>query len=78
MENLRFVLGNWKKLADFKSLNFYFINPFSKLDRVWILCPHIHNRICDKASLELGLKSMAEMVNSLGLEELNNKIKLLK
>ncbi len=29
-------------------------------------------------SLELGLKSMAEMVVPTGIEELNNKIKMLK
>ena len=76
--NIRFAVSNWKRLADFKFLNIYFVNPFSSSDKVWAICPYIHDRICDKSSLELGLKSMAEMVEIIGLEELSNKIKSLK
>ena len=71
--NIRFATGNWKKLIDFKFLKLYFINPFSSSDKVWIICPYVHDKICDKASLELGLKSMAEMVNTIGIEELSKK-----
>jgi len=75
--NIRFVVSEWKKLVEFKFLNIYFVNPFSVSDKVWIIYPYIHDKICDKESLELGLKSIAEMVNQIGLEELKNKIKLL-
>ena len=76
--NIRFVVNEWEKLAKFKFLRIYFINPFSNIDEVWAMNPYIHDRICDKASLELGLKSMAEMVIPIGTEELHNKIRLLK
>jgi hypothetical protein len=76
--NIRLVVSEWKKLADFKSLSIYFVNPFSCSDKVWVINPYIHDKICDKASLESGLKSMAEMVEGIGIEELNKKIKLLK
>jgi hypothetical protein len=76
IENIKFVLSNWKKLSEFKFLNIYFINPFSKSDRVWTLCPYIHERVCDKSSLELGLKSMAEMVEPVNPVELEDKIRL--
>jgi hypothetical protein len=74
-ENIRFVVSNWDRLIGFKFLNIYFVNPFSKSDKSWTLCPYIHYKVCDKSSLETGLKSMAEMVNFLSLEELNNKVK---
>ena len=76
--NIRFIVSNWKQLVEFRFLNIYFVNPFSDSDKVWVICPYIHDKICDRTSLESGLKSMAEMVNPLGLEELNNKIKLLR
>lgn len=76
--NIRFVINEWKKLVDFEFLNIYFINPFSSSDKVWTISPNIHDKICDKTSLELGLKSMAEMVEIISLEELSNKIKSLK
>ena len=72
--NIKFVVSNWKKLVNFKFLSIYFINPFSSSDKVWIIRPYIHDKICDKASLELGLKSMAEMVNPLDTEELKRKL----
>lgn len=77
MANIKFVVSNWDKLIKFKFLSIYFINPFSTSDKVWIIRPYIHDRICDKASLELGLRSMAEMVNTINVEEISKKIKLL-
>ena len=76
--NIRFVVTEWKKLKEFKFLSIFFINPLSSTEKVWAISPYIHDRICDKSSLELGLKSMAEMVTPLGIEELSNKIRLLK
>ena len=76
--NIRFVVSNWKKIVDFKFLNIYFANPFSSSDKIWTINPYTHDKVCDKASLELGLRAMAEMVAPIGIEELNNKIKLLK
>jgi hypothetical protein len=78
MANIKFVVSNWEKLAGFKFLNAYFVNPFSSPDKMWAINPYIHDKVCDRSSLELGLKSLAEMVAPLGVEELNNKIKLLK
>ena len=76
--NIRFVVSEWKRLTNFKFLNIYFINPFSSHDKVWTINPYVHDKICDSASLEPGLKSMSEMVAPLGVEELNNKIKSLR
>ena len=76
--NIRFIVTEWKNLIEFKFLSICFINPFSAADKIWGISPYIHDRICDKSSLELGLKSMAEMVAPLGIEELNNKVRMLK
>lgn len=74
-ENVKFVVSEWENLAKFKFLNIYFVNPFSNSDKAWIICPYVHDRICSKASLELGLKSMAEMVEIIDVKGLDNKIK---
>jgi len=52
------------------------VNPFSSSDKVWTICPYIHDKICDAASLQAGLEAMAEMVETIDAEELNRKIKL--
>ncbi|MAE43078.1 hypothetical protein CMO93_04855 [Candidatus Woesearchaeota archaeon] len=77
-ENIRFVASKWEDFAGMQFLSIYFINPFSNLDKVWILQPYVHDKICDKSSLEFGLKSMSEMVESIGNFELEQKIKLKK
>ncbi len=69
-QNLDLMVKNWKKLAAFKSLNLIFVNPFSNLDKKWIVSPYVHNRICDGNSLELGLKSMFETVDPIEQEQM--------
>lgn len=70
LANLKAVINNWN---DFVSLgnkfNIYFINPFSKTERIWILSPYTHNFIADVDSLELGLKTMSENVEYVASEE---------
>ena len=63
-ENFDALLKNWKKLVDFKFLSIMFVNPYSSLDKKWIIFPHTHNKICDESSLKLGLKSMFDMVDA--------------
>jgi len=74
--NVAFVYNNWKKLIKYRFLSLYFINPFSKLDKVWTLTPYTHDKICEKDSLELGLKTMAEMVEPIDKVNLKRNIKL--
>ena len=61
-KNIKFLADRWKKAAEYKFLSFYFVNPFSNTEKAWIIYPYTHNVICDSSSLEMGLKSMAEMV----------------
>jgi len=73
-DNLDSVIRNWKKLSGYNLLNIYFINPFSKLDKKWILIPYTHNKICDPESLELGLKSMFELIEQISEDQLRIKL----
>lgn len=61
-DNLNMVIKNWSKLIEFKNLCIYFVNPSSSTDKKWVIFPYTHNKICERSSLELGLKSMFEIV----------------
>jgi hypothetical protein len=61
--NFNFLLTNWEKLASFKSLSLYFVNPKSRLEKRWILFPFTHHSIADNESLKLGLMAMFETVD---------------
>ena len=73
-ENFDAVLKSWSRLADFMLINIIFANPFSELDKKWIIFPHTHNKICDEDSLQAGLRSMFEMVEPIDEKQLIAKI----
>jgi hypothetical protein len=68
-ENLDFVVKRWKELSNYQNLNVYFVNPFSKMERIWIIHPYTHSRVADNESLELGLKTMFENVEEISPQE---------
>jgi len=74
-ENFKTLIENWSKLVHFKFLNMIFVNPFSNLDKRWVIFPHTHDKICDAASLKTGLKSMFEMVEPIEESSFLSKIK---
>ena len=62
-ENFDFLISNWNEFVGFgRNFLIYFINPFSKLERVLSICPYTHQLISDEESLKLGLKTMSETV----------------
>ncbi len=73
-ENFEIIVKNWSKLESFKLLNIIFVNPFSELDKKWVIFPYVHNKICDEKSLKIGLKSMFDMVEPIEEEQLVAKI----
>lgn len=73
-ENFEIVVKNWEKLVDFKFLNIIFVNPFSGMEKKWIIFPHTHHKICDESSLQTGLKSMFGMVEPIEEQQLIAKI----
>lgn len=72
--NLYNLQNNWDKLSKFKNLVFYFVNPFSNLEKKWMIYPYTHNRICDPKSLKQGLNSIFETVEEISEEILKSKI----
>ena len=73
-ENFGFLVQSWKKICQYSNLTLIFANPFSSLDKKWVVSPYTHNRICDEGSLQLGLKSMFEMVETIDEKQLLIKI----
>ena len=73
-ENFDIVIKNWNKLISFKFLNIIFVNPFSDIDKKWIIFPHTHHKVCDESSLENGLRAMFEMVEPIEEQQLAAKI----
>lgn len=73
-KNFEAVADNWDILIEFENLSIYFANPFSKLDRKWIIYPYTHHQIGDSASLERGLRTMFETVECTSKDELNRRI----
>ena len=73
-ENFAVILKNWNRLIDFKFLNIIFVNPFSELDKKWIVFPHTHHKICDESSLATGLKSMFNMVEPIEEQQFAAKL----
>jgi|SRR3989338_6212224 len=72
--NIRFVVNNWNKLSGFGRLSIYFINPFSNSEKVWVIKPNVHDKICDKNCLELGLKAISEMVDTTNASIMEKKV----
>ena len=74
-ENIDAVVKSWDTLAKFRNLSIYFINPWSSLDKKWIIQPYTHNMICEQDSLSTGLNSMAELVEFLTEHGIMERIK---
>ena len=74
-ENFDIVIKNWNRLIGFKFLNIIFVNPFSGMDKKWIVFPHTHHKVCDESSLKNGLKSMFEAVEPIEEQQLVAKIR---
>jgi hypothetical protein len=59
----------WKSLTPYKLLTIYFVNPFSSQEKKWVLMPHVHDKVCDGASLAAGFNSLSELVEDISEEE---------
>lgn len=66
----RSLVSSWDSLVQKRSLVIYFINPFSKTEKKWIIRPRTHNLISDSSSLEAGLNALYENVEPVDKDEL--------
>ncbi len=73
--NFDIMIKAWTKLVTIKNLSIYFVNPFSKQEKRWVINPHVHHKISDSESLELGLNSMFIMVDAITEKEVEELTK---
>lgn len=69
-ENFDIMMDNWAQLIKYQKLSVYFVNPFSKLEKKWIIYPRTHNLVSEKVSLKLGLLALFNTVEVLNEEEI--------
>lgn len=68
-DNLSLIINGWDKLCKYPKLCIYFVNPFSNLDKKWIIYPKTHNMVTELEVLDTGLWSLFS-----GVEEFNEKM----
>lgn len=73
--NFEFMVKNWQKLAEEDKLSIYFVNPFSMLDKRWIIFPKTHESITEREALKKGLNALFESVEEITEENLRKKLK---
>lgn len=74
-DNYKKLVEEWEKFVEVgNNFTMFFVNPFSKTERVLILRPHTHNLISDEETLEVGLKTMSENVEFTTEEEIKKII----
>lgn len=66
--NFKYLLDNWINLIQYKKLCIYFVNPYSRLEKKWIIFPFSHSLISER-DVEKGLRSLFETVSTLSLKE---------
>ncbi|MBI2143648.1 hypothetical protein HYU17_00660 [Candidatus Woesearchaeota archaeon] len=74
IENIKEVCKAWDAMAADRTLLIIFANPLSEAEDRWVLKPHLHNKVCDTASLTQGLKAMSEFVEPIDEETLTLRI----
>ena len=62
VKNLSVICDNWNRLVNYPMLRLYFVNPSSRYDAFWAICPFAHDRVADKSSLRQGLRAMFNTV----------------
>lgn len=73
-ETLDQLIEVWPKLISHHNLRIVMVNPFSKLERRWVVCPAVHHTFTDQSALEKGLKALFKTVDPLTKEKALKKI----
>jgi len=72
-ENIDFMLKNWETLAKLQNFSMFFVNPFSKTEKKWIIYPKTHHALSDNH--KDGIKTLSNNVDLITLKEVENIIK---
>jgi len=65
-KNLDVLIENWDKVKHHPKFCIIFVNPNSELEKKWIVFPHTHEKVTEKASLIRGLKALFQTVDPVG------------
>ena len=69
-DNFKYVFAHWNKLVGLGGhFSVYFINPFSKEEKRWIVYPQTHEAISEGENTEMGLKSLSGRVDRITQKE---------
>lgn len=74
-DNLKQLTEKWGLVKEDPKFSMIFANPFSNLDKRWIINPYVHNKFSDPEALETGLKSLFESVEPISKETAERMIK---
>ena len=74
-DNFNALISGWAALSSHPKLTIYFINPKSAHDKRWVIHPCVHARIADPESLNSGLRTMFDAVESLDASQTKTLIK---
>ena len=72
--NFSHILTEWSKCITIPHLCIYFVNPFSELDKKWIVFPYTHHQISEEESLAKGLRALHESVEAIDEETYSLKV----
>ena len=61
-ENLAALNSGWSQLSKLDNFCVYFVNPYSLSEKFWTVCPALHEKIADRATLKKGLEAMFSTV----------------
>lgn len=74
-ENFAFVVSEWKRFHDVRHFSIMFINPFSRLDKKWVVFPSTHHLISEGKGIKKGLQALYENVEPITLSEFEKIVK---
>ncbi len=73
-ETLDQLIEAWPKLIQHHNLRVVMVNPFSKTERRWVICPAVHHSFTEPATLRKGLKALFKTVEPLTKEKVLKRI----
>jgi hypothetical protein len=74
-DNLDKIMDKWDVIDKDPNLQLVFANPFSMMDKRWIIAPYTHSRITEPAALKKGLNALFDIVDDISEKSLLNLIK---
>lgn len=75
VKNLKVVEDGWARLDKDPKFSVMFVNPFSLIDKKWVIFPYTHSRIIEASALKQGLKSLFDGVEPTSVDDVSGRIK---